>query len=332
MSLDILQQVFNPDDIARSFATMEPLKSFALDTFFKRKEIHSSPFISYSMVKKVLKTIPVVRRDGAPISLQNDGMDIDLFAPLPIKPSIDVLASELNDLKSLMGSKSALEAWRTSKIEDLRRVVRQTTEGMAATVAATGKISWELELKGGRKAIYEVDYGKIPEFDKTTKLSASSTIVDVYNTLKDMTRQINRNGYGGKTTYFAGEDVFSVLLMILENITTSSQQNSIRISFDAGKLNVGGYEIISLAEQYPAPNGDWVAKLGSKSLLAVSTDVDGYVYYCSLDSVSAKNQPLPFHIFPRLKGDDSGYELIAQSKPVPMRPSEASCIWSGAVA
>lgn len=332
MSLAMLKQIFNPEDILKSFETLQPLKSTVLDTFFKQKVNHPSPFISYSEVEELLHSVPVVRRDGAPVPLKNTDLDVELFAPLPIKPFVNVTAAELNDLRSLMGNQAAIAAWRTRKIDQLRSAVRTTTEGMASTVATSGKISWALELSNGRRSVYEVDFGQIPAATGLTALTKDSKTSDVYSALTELETQINMNGYGGKVTFYAGKKVFLTLVDIVEQRTSHTEQGSVTAKLDAGKVIVGGYEIISLSETYPDPDKNWVPKLEPKTLLAVAAEIPGYVYYCALDSISANNQALPMHIVPVVNEDDSGIKLIAQSKPVPMRPSKASCIWSGAVA
>lgn len=331
MSLNMLKQIFNPEDILKSFETLQPLKSTVMDTLFTQKVNHASPFMSYSEVEELLRSVPVVRRDGAPVPLQNTDLNVEFFAPLPIKPFINVTAADLNDLRSLMGNQAAVNAWRTKKIDQLRKAARITTEGMASVVAATGKISWPLELSNGRTGVYEIDFGQIPAAAGLTPITNTSKTSDIYSALIDMETQINMNGYGGKITFFAGRKVFLTLVDIVENRTTYTNNNSVTAKLDAGKIIIGGYEIYSMTETYPTPDKQWVSKLDSKTLLAVAADIPGYVYYCALDSISANNQPLPMHIVPVVNEDDSGIKLIAQSKPVPMRPSKASCIWAGAV-
>lgn len=332
MSLNMLKQIFNPEDILKSFETLQPLKSTVIDTLFTQKENHASPFMSYSEVEELLHSVPVVRRDGAPVPLQNTDLNVEFFAPLPIKPFINVTAADLNDLRALMGNQAAVNAWRTKKIDQLRKAARITTEGMASVVATTGKISWVLQLDNGRAGVYEVDFGQIPAAADLTPITNTSKTSDVYSALIEMETQINMNGYGGKITFFAGRKVFLTLVDIVENRTSYTNNNSVTAKLDAGKIIIGGYEIVSMTETYPAPNKQWVSKLNSKTLLAVAADIPGYVYYCALDSISANNQPLPMHIVPVVNDDDSGIKLIAQSKPVPMRPSKASCIWARAVA
>ena len=102
---------------------------------------------------------------------------------------------------------------------------------------------------------------------------------------------------------------------------------TIRIELGAGKITIGGYVITSLSETYPDPvSGEWVPKLNAKTLMAVATDVPGTIWYCALDSISANNAALPLHIIPIQSQDDSGYTLIAQSKPVPGRSPKSVCL------
>ena len=51
----------------------------------------------------------------------------------------------------------------------------------------------------------------------------------------------------------------------------------------------------------------------------------GKVWYCAIDSISANNAATPLHIVPVPRLDDSGIMLIGQAKPLPARPSRASC-------
>ncbi len=73
-------------------------------------------------------------------------------------------------------------------------------------------------------------------------------------------------------------------------------------------------------------SGKWVPKLGPKLLMAVAVDVPGIIWYCAIDSISAKNAAVPLHIVPVARDDDTGITLIGQAKPLPARPSRATCL------
>ena len=62
--------------------------------------------------------------------------------------------SELNDLRVIFGNKAALTAWRTRKVDQIRQTVRNTVEGMCSVVTSTGKLTWPVELEGGRRHVY----------------------------------------------------------------------------------------------------------------------------------------------------------------------------------
>ena len=147
-----LKGVFAPQAVAQSLTTLPPLDTTIMDTFFKHRPNHPSPLIGMSDLIEVVQTIPVVRRDGAPISLGD--IETQFFAPLPIKPKVPVSASELNDLRVMLGNSVSLGGWRTRKVDKIRKVVRNTTEGMCAVVLTTGKLSWPVQLPGGRTEVY----------------------------------------------------------------------------------------------------------------------------------------------------------------------------------
>lgn len=38
--------------------------------------------------------------------------------------------------------------------------MRNTVEGMCSVVASTGKLTWPWTMEGGRREVYEIDYGR----------------------------------------------------------------------------------------------------------------------------------------------------------------------------
>lgn len=325
--LQHLKNIFNPQAIARTFESLTPVSSTVMDSLFRQRINHPSAVLSYNEIKNAVQTVPLVRRDGLPVPLDNTDLSFNLFAPLPIKPSVNVTASELNDLKILMGNETAINAWRSRKIEQLRNAVHQTTEAMASVVFATGKISWLVDLKNGRSSTFEIDYGEIPSYEQSQKLTKDSTLSEVFAVLLGMSKKLSRNGFGSAADFYAGADVFSLLIDIADKPYSRSNEN-IKVSLEQNKIIIGGFTVYAMLEEYPVPNGtDWANKLDAKVLQAASKNHQGAVYYCALDSISANNSALPFHVVPVPTHDDSGIELIAQSKPVPMRSSLASVKW-----
>lgn len=321
-----LRNLFAPQAVAQSLKTLPPLESTIMDTFFKNRPAHPMPMIGITDLKAVVQTVPVVRREGAPVPLIEEQVETSFFAPSPIKAQITVSASELNDLKVIMGNTASVEAWRTRKVELIRQTVHNTTEGMCAGVLTTGKLAWPLQLPGGRTAEYGLDYGEPLKHELDTKLTATTKLSEVYRVLRAMQQKIHMAGLGGKVEFLCGEDVAAILIDIAENWKSTAQDAPVRIRLDNGKVNIGSYAISFMDETYPAPiSGEWVPKLDAKTLLAVATDVPGTIWYCAIDSISANNAAVPIHIIPVPRPDDSGITLIGQAKPMPARPSRAVC-------
>jgi len=322
-----LKGLFTPVAIAESLNTLPPMETTIMDGLFKQRPTHPLPLIGISELVSVVQTVPVVRRDGTPISLKGETANMEFIAPLPVKVKIPVTASELNDLKVIMGNSAAVAGWRTRKVEQVRQTVRNTTEAMCSVVFSTGKLTWPVELEGGRREVYEVDYGPLLAFTPEAKLAVTSRLPDVYKLLRGMELTVKQAGLGGKVEFWAGTDVVSVLLGIVEGYTSTTESKPYRVQLEQGKIIVGSYVINFMDETYPNPDNekDWLPKLDPKTLVAVSTNHPGTVWYCAIDSISANNAATPLHIVPVPRDDDSGIMLIGQAKPLPARPSRASC-------
>lgn len=322
-----LKGLFTPKAVAKALAPLPPLKTTVMDNLFKNRPTHPLPVIGVQELAGVVQTVPVVRRDGTPISLEGESVSMQFIAPLPVKVKIPVTASELNDLKVIFGNQAAVSAWRSRKVDQIRRAVRDTTEGMCAVVASTGKLTWPVELDGGHRETYEVDYGPLLSFTPAALLTASSKLPDVYKLLRGMELEVKKGGLGGNVEFWAGSDVVAVLLGIVEQYMSTVENKPYRVVMEQGKIVVGNYVIRFMDETYPSPldKSQWVSKLDSKTMLCVATNQQGNVWYCAIDSISANNAAVPLHIVPVVRDDDSGIMLIGQAKPLPARPSKATC-------
>lgn len=321
-----LKGIFAPQAVAQSLKTLPPLESTIMDRFFKQRPTHPLSMLGITDLKAVVQTVPVVRRDGVPVPLDNESIETQFFAPLPIKVQVPVTAAELNDLRVLLGNTASLEAWRTRKVDQIRQAVHATTEGMCAGVLTTGKLAWPVQLPGGRTESYGIDYGAPLTHTLTTKLTGTSKLSDVYRLLRAMQQEVRMAGIGGKVEFLCGEDVAAVFLDMAENYRSTAQDAPIGIKLGDGEVRIGSYVIRFMDETYPAPmTGEWVPKLDAKTLMCVAVDVPGTIWYCAIDSISANNAAVPLHIVPVKSDDDTSITLIGQAKPMPARPSRAVC-------
>lgn len=321
-----LKGIFAPQAVAQTLKRLPPLESTIMDRFFKSRPAHPLSMLGITDLKAVVQTVPVVRRDGVPVPLDNEEIATQFFAPLPIKVQVPVTAAEVSDLRVLLGNTASLEAWRMRKVDQIRQAVHDTTEGMCAGVLTTGKLSWPVQLPGGRSENYGLDYGAPLSHELAAKLTASSKLSDVYRLLRAMQQKIRMAGIGGKVEFLCGEDVAAVFLDMAENYKSTVQDAPVSIKLGDGEVRVGAYIIRFMDETYPAPvTGEWVPKLDAKTLMGVAVDVPGTIWYCAVDSISANNAAVPLHIVPVKNDDDSAMTLIGQAKPMPARPSRAVC-------
>lgn len=321
-----LRNIFNPAAVVATMKNLRPLETTVMDTFFKNRPMHPSPLIGLSELTTVTRTVPLVRRDGTPISLDGDGYEAQFIAPLPVKVTVNVSASELNDLQAMLQSPQAVEAWRKNKIERIRATARDTTEGLSTVVLTTGKTSWPVQLEGGRTETYEVDYGPVHTHTPPKKLTADSKPSEVYRLLRAMELRIKQSGVGGKIEFYAGTDVAAVLIDFADNRVTTTEEKTVRVKLGDGSVEIGNYKVKFLDETYPEPlTGEWIPKLDAKALLGVAVDQPGTVWHCAIDSISANNAATPLHIVPVPRSDDTGITLIGQTKPLPARTSKGTC-------
>lgn len=325
-----LKGIFTPQTVASTLERLPDLATTILDAAFPDRPTHPFPVVGIGELTVITGTVPVVRRGGQPVTVGSDNLSVMMIAPQPIKPAIEVSASELNDLKVLMNGNNgnAVEMWRQNKIDALRRLVRDTTEAMASTVLYHGKVDWPERRDGGGTASYVVDYGAPLTYSPAQKLTGDSKISDVYALLLAMRTEIRQNGIGGKVAFHAGGDVFKVLMDICQNYSSTVKSESLRVelSSDQGVISIGGFSIMLMDEMYKHPvTGAWVEKLSPKMLVAYTTDVSGKVWYCAIDSISASDPAVPFYVVPEVMSGDSGIRLIAQSKPLPARNSKTVC-------
>lgn len=311
--LSEIKGLFSPQAVAVTMEALPPLKSTVMDTLFPKAVEHPFAVIGVHDLETVVGTQPVVRRDGQPIPFKSRGEDVNFFAPRPLKPSVDITASEINDLKVIWGNRVSRQAFVARKVDQLRQLVRNTTEGMASVVASTGALSWPSRVEGGGAEVYELDFGNIAQTDSAIDWLASTapTLKDVYDHLTDLDEEVTEAGGGGNLKFLAGKNAFGALLNLAEKWQSTAQ---------GGAIIIGGYEIRRLTERYQSPLDEhWVSKLKADLLLGYAQDQPGTVFYLAIDSISNNGEASPFHIVTEAVPGDAVIRLIAQAKPVPVR-------------
>jgi len=318
-----IQGLFTPAAVALAMEKLPVLATSVIDTLYSEAKEHPFTAIGLQDLEVVTGTLPVVRRDSAAIPHRGQRDEVNLFAPRPLKPSVTITASELGDLKLIWGQRQSREAFVSRKVDQLRQLIRNSTEGMASVTATTGRLTWPSRLEGGALETYELDFGQPNrlDLDPATAWDAAEppSLADVYNHLTKLDLEVTENGGGGNLAFLAGRDAFSALIRLAEKWQSTAGGGPISLKLENGAVNIGGHEIKRLVERYLSPLDDtWVEKIPPKILLGYSRDQKGAIFYLAVDSLSGLDQARPFHVFAK-EVDDMAIHLIAQAKPVPAR-------------
>lgn len=323
-----LTKYFTRQRIAKRFEVMPPIKSTFFDRHFPEsaRSQYEGPIIPVSEVDKIVRAVPVVRRGAESVPMVGDEFDNIYIEPLPVRIHTNVSAKELNDLK-LIGEESR-ESWATRRQEAMRKTVRLSTEIMSAQAVMDGKINYPLLQSNGQYAVYQVTYNRgqsiqtvnVAAADKWN--AAEATLVKVHKLLRTMANQLDNAGFGGEKVIYAGIDAFDALLTLIEGTDKPKVPVKVR---DDGTISMGGFIITEMAEAYSDPKtGATVNKLAPGEIRMISMGHSGLIYG-AVDDLDANLQALPMFIKPIEQKNPSGYQLVAESKPLPVVAPQATC-------
>lgn len=315
--------LFGKQTQVKTLATLPPLESSVMDTVFKNRLQHPMSMIGIKDIVEITQTTPVISRSGPAVPVSDGGSSYSFIEPLALNPSDFISATELNDLKTW--GVANRETWLKSKQEKLRRIVRRSSEGIAST-ALSGTVSWPLKMESGGWDTYQVSYGDPLSYTPAKKWDADGVLIaDVYDTLMKMRKQLRRKGYGGAIEIWAGDDVYMALMKIVDSVKSTAKQ-ALRLEKVATGIDVGGFLVKPMDETYQNPQtGAAVDKVAAHKLCMIALDAGHALYYCALDDLDAKLQPLPFFMKPIVKQNPSGIDVLGMSKPLPVINPNGIC-------
>lgn len=130
---------------------MPELKSPVMDSIYTddKRRNHPLPTVSVSDLQQSVKNIAITKRGGEPVPVYEDSMNITHIEPQPFRPSERLNGVDVNNLKLL--DDSGVELLVNNKIDRLRRIVRASTEAMAAQ-SLKGAIAYPMAIEGGEGA------------------------------------------------------------------------------------------------------------------------------------------------------------------------------------
>lgn len=318
-----IRNLFTREAIIKYLQQLPVLETPCMDSVFTYRPQQPLALIGADIVSAVARAMPLARRGGRSITIAGGTGATGFYEPFPINPDIAVTAADLNNLKVLEGNSASLDAWAQGKADILRRTVRATTEALCA-VALSGKIQWPVQLEGGGFETFEVDYGSVQSYVPAKKWDANDAkLKDVFLSLRGMHKKLKEKGYGGKVEFWAGEDAYNALFALAENFVSTAQ---FRVEITEMGINVGGYLVKPRDEMYYNPQTKaMVPIVSAKKVKAIALDAGHVLPYAAVDDLDANLQPMPFFVKPVKTDNPSGYQLIGQSKPLPVVNVDGIC-------
>ncbi len=323
-----LTRYFTAQKIAKRFKAMPPLKTTFYDRHFPEavRSQYEGPIIPLQEIYRTVQAVPVVRRGAESVPMEGEEFDNVYIEPLPVRIHTNISAKDLNDLRLV--SEESRERWAARRQEAMRKTVRLVTEILAAQAVLNGKISYPLLQGNGQFATYEVTYNRGETIQSVTVAAADkwnaneASLVKVHKLLRTMSAALDNAGFGGEKVIYAGASAFDALLALIE--ATDKPKVPVKLR-DDGSVGLGGYSIQEMAEAYRHPKtGATVKKLADGELRMISRGYTTLVY-AALDDLDAKLQPLPMFVKPIEQKNPSGYQLVAESKPLPAVAPRATC-------
>lgn len=315
---DRLIQLFgNKELLAQTIKTAPPINTPVLDNIYTSRSQHPFAHIRVDEIAEAVGAVPVVRRSSPGITVEADSTTSMLIEPHPIKIKDVVTGKDINDLKS--AGKEGLQTFVQNKFEKFRRIVRISTEILAAQ-SLTGVISYPLVMENGQvNGTYEVDFtgggsNAVTSYTPSTLWSDSSK--DIPKVIRDFTEMkvlLQDNGYGSNVQIWAGKNAFFRLL----EIANSSSNPSILPSAEDELVLPGGVRVKLRSEQYKSPNGNTVKPVGDNEVVIYDKNAGFKLVYLAIDDIQSL-QAVPLFI-KSWKDEDRGALVVsAESKPLPI--------------
>ncbi len=322
-----LKKFYNPKAVAMRLKRLQPLTSTVVDTFYVRKVNHPFDRVGKSDIVSLGTAAPLIARGAASLPIGRGIISLDDYEPFELANHDFMTAADMNRLKHL--DEKTIEA-RLSGIDDnLRRICRISTEGIAST-GLTGTIIWPVALESGGTEHYKVEFGQPHSYVPQKKWDAADAKVrQIFDDLQEMETLIQEAGYGGIVKFWAGKKAYNQLLALIE-VYGENPKAKLRVEVSDKGISIGGFLIKKMTETYIHPTEGVKPKVAPEKIMAFASDAVHTLFYCALDDLDAKLQPLPYFSKPITTSDPSGVKIVGRSKPFPVPVVKAIC-WATVV-
>ncbi|WP_060826170.1 major capsid protein [Sulfurospirillum cavolei] len=315
----MLKNLFSLAAVAVAIKQAPVLKTPIMDTFYPEDVRTQHPFatIGIDELIETIKAVPVVKRGTGAIGIGGDTGTIKFIEPLPVSVQKFLGADVLNNIKTLLanGQQEYVQTYVNSQVEFMRKTIRATMESLSGQ-SLSGKIAYAMKTDSGMET-YEVDYGTVPTYAITKKWDAAdATLQDIIDGLSEMAEQIAEDGFGENVDFYAGKKVFSKISSKISSLPNDARSDAKVVG---STILLGGYTIYRFVSTYYDPKTKKRVKaIDDKNIQAKSKDAAFAFKYLAIDDLDAGLQPLPLFVKTVKLDNPSGYNLIGNSKPLPI--------------
>lgn len=311
----MLKNLFSLAAISVAIKQLPVLKTPIMDTFYPEDVRTQHPFatIGIDEIIETIKAVPVIKRGSSSVGIGGATGSIKFIEPLPVGVKEFVGADVLNNLKVL--TPAGQQAYVNSRIDYMRKVIRATSESLSGQ-SLSGKISYAMKTETGMDT-YEVDFGAVPTYTVVKKWGhADTTLQDIIDDLSEMAEGIAEDGFGENIDFYAGKTAFSALSSKISSLPNDQRLDAKVVG---GTIAIGGYTIYRFVSTYYDPKQKKRVKaIADKAIQAKSKDSAFSFKYFAIDDLDAGLQPLPLFVKTVKVDDPSGYNIIGNSKPLPI--------------
>lgn len=317
-----LGKFFTTDSLIRSLTSMPELKSPVMDNVYPeaKRRNHPLPTVSVTDLQQPVTNIAVTRRGGDPLPVYEENNTITHIEPQPFRPSERLNGVDVNNLKLL--DESGIQLLVNNKIDRLRRIVRASTEAMAAQ-SLKGNIAYPMAMDGGY-GTYSVDFGSPLTYAPESLWNASTISLDeILNDLISMEANIQTNShYGADVRFWAGQETFKSLAKVVQDVNNSS----VSAMLDARTINIAGFRVELMNSSYTdLATGSQVKVVDTGKLMAFAADAPFELVYTVIDDLDSNLTAMPFFVKQVRDQRSSTIEIIAESKPLPVPFTKGIC-------
>jgi len=319
-----LSKYFTGESIIKALSNMPELKSPVMDSIYteEKRRNHPMPTVSVTDLQQPVKNIAITRRGGEPVPVHQDSMNITHIEPQPFRPSERLNGVDVNNLKLL--DDTGVELLVSNKVDRLRRIIRASTEAMAAQ-SLSGSISYPMAMDGGF-GVYDVDFGSTLGYTATTLWKDSGITLDsILADLISMEAAIQTEShYGSEVRFWAGKSAFMALAKVVQNISN----NKVAAVVNSKTIDLAGFQVELMNSSYTdIATGSKVKVVDDKKIMAFASDAPFELVYAVLDDMDSNLTAMPFFVKQVKDPRSSSIEIIAESKPLPVPFVKGIC-WS----